>query len=597
MQIKLNKDFTLGLNKFFVFITLYIIGTIALWIFIYENQAVYDTWVLDGIFIPVFIFIIASVVVMVLINDNRKLVVVASIFLGSLNIIPALKYPFFFGVFDGPGHFRFAEQIALIGHIPQNEFYSISYGANPASHIFLAGISLISSISINDVIKFFVPGLFALIPFIIYIIGRNFLASTTLKYTIIASSLPVIQAFSVWGTYLVFIPYLLLLSVLIFIVIPKFQNRSFFLLFALFAFAIVTSHAVTSLMFALVLLCLFFGTTIYERLRKKPFPINFGNYGYIILLFLLMLWGWWSIVGTANLEYLVNTLKSFITPSNPVIPTTFFRLPLFAQIQIFFVLNAANVVVALFTFIGLIFLVKYQRTIRPKKESHRLYIFIITIALILGLFVGAQAIANFGDFSYQRLLVYAVPLCFFPMGLALSRINLFLKRLIPKARFALIVSLLVVLAFLSLIQVYPSQSLVPTSNVLSSTLPSNEYILDLQLINTIYQKDMIQFAAKYYTGGPVIADIVTRSQSYGFSDPAFFTEIEYPSPLSSSNMTWQIYLLHTSAAGPFGEQAQYRTSSIIENTRDNAGDVIYDNGASFELYNPNYNSTAPGHIS
>ena len=109
--------------------------------------------------------------------------------------------------------------------------------------------------------------------------------------------------------------------------------------------------------------------------------------------------------------------------------------------------------------------------------------------------------------------------------------------------------------------------------------------LDLSLVNTVFQKSMILFASKYYTGGPVVADIVTRSQSYGFSDPSFFTQIDYTSPLTSplSNMTWQLYLVHTSAAGPFGEQPQYRTNAIIENTVEHDGDLIYNNGPSFTL--------------
>ena len=133
-------------------------------------------------------------------------------------------------------------------------------------------------------------------------------------------------------------------------------------------------------------------------------------------------------------------------------------------------------------------------------------------------------------------------------------------------------------------------------STLSNSLPSNEQIVDLQLVNTYYQVDMIQFACKYYVAGQVVADVMTRKQCYGFSDPAFFSNISYQDPLVDGNLTWQLYLLHTSAAGPLGEKAAYRTCSEIENVRDNVGDVIYDNGASFEIYNPLLNSTAPGHV-
>ena len=152
----------------------------------------------------------------------------------------------------------------------------------------------LTGLSVNDAMKFFVPLSFALVPIVVYFLGRNHLSEELLKYTIIASSLPVIQDYSIWGTTLVFIPYLLLLSVLVLLVVSKVQTLRLPLLFGLLAFAVVTSHAVTSLVFALVLGCLFLGTKVFRRLRRKPFPISLGKYGYPVVLFLVLLFGWWS---------------------------------------------------------------------------------------------------------------------------------------------------------------------------------------------------------------------------------------------------------------------------------------------------------------
>jgi hypothetical protein len=217
---------------------------------------------------------------------------------------------------------------------------------------------------------------------------------------------------------------------------------------------------------------------------------------------------------------------------------------------------------------------------------------VTVLVLIVSFFVVVQIIANFGLFSYQRLLISGFPWCFFLMGLILSRINFSLRRVTPIARTALLSSLLVVLVLLCLIQVYPYQPLVPRANVLSTTLPSNDYIVDLNLVNTVYQRYMISFAANHSRAGPIVADIVSRDQSYGFSDPSFFSRIEYPSPLypENQNMPWDLYLLHTSKAGPFGEKVEYRTNSIIQNVRNDAGDVVYDNGASFIISNPTQNN-------
>ena len=80
-------------------------------------------------------------IALVLIKDIKKVVLIAGIFLGSLNIIPALKYSLFYNTFDGPAHYRFAAQIALTGHVPNNEFYSLSSGTNPGRQILVAGLS------------------------------------------------------------------------------------------------------------------------------------------------------------------------------------------------------------------------------------------------------------------------------------------------------------------------------------------------------------------------------------------------------------------------------------------------------------------------
>ena len=112
--------------------------------------------------------------------------------------------------------------------------------------------------------------LFGLIPFVIYFIGRNFLDYDTLKYTVIASSLPVIQAYVIWGTELVFIPYFLFLSIFILIiVVPKVKSRLLYLLLAVLAISLLTSHAVTSFLVSMLLPSFFVSLIMYRYLRKK----------------------------------------------------------------------------------------------------------------------------------------------------------------------------------------------------------------------------------------------------------------------------------------------------------------------------------------
>jgi len=104
---------------------LYIISIVLLFIFILLHQCTYDDWILNGFVIPVAAFVMFSVAALVLTNNNKLLVVIAGIFVVVMNIIPGLKYPYFYNTFDSPAHFRFVDQIASLGYVPQGEFYSV----------------------------------------------------------------------------------------------------------------------------------------------------------------------------------------------------------------------------------------------------------------------------------------------------------------------------------------------------------------------------------------------------------------------------------------------------------------------------------------
>ena len=198
--------------------------------------------------------------------------------------------------------------------------------------------------------------------------------------------------------------------------------------------------------------------------------------GLIALLFALSLWIYWTITGSSNISYLVSTLNTFLEPSIPIVPKSFFQLSLIPQLQIFLLLNMANLVVAVFTLIGILIFLKILIKNRKIDQATRLNIAVTTLIIVIVFFVLSANNIQLRLVSYQRLLIYAFPLCFFPMGISLSRVNLYLRRVMPRIRPVLVASLLIAFVLLCLIQVFPSQSLVPKANVLSSTLPSNEYI-------------------------------------------------------------------------------------------------------------------------
>jgi len=456
-------------------------------------------------------------------------------------------------------------------------------------HIFLAELSVISGISVNDLFKFFIPLLFGLVPFIVYFVGHRILDKRTLKYTIVASSFPIIQGYVVWGTTLAFIPYLLLVAVFLRLAFSKIFGKTFFSIFCVLSFALITSHAVTSFFVSLLFLGAFIVYALLVGPRHTSMQLSIKKFGVVVLIYIALLMTWWSTVDTVNLEYLFSLSSSLFGGDVPAIPTRFFQLSFVPQLQYFVVVNSANTIIFGLSLLALVIIFNKIRKKQLSDISRDFYLLILSLVSVVVVFVVAQVAASFGVFSYQRFLIYGVPWCFFLAGLFLSRIEQLTQHLKPMLRSAVSIFLIASMVFVCIIQFFPPQPLVPRASALSQNLPGDPYVVDLSVVNTIYQKQMISFATDYSEEGIVIADSVTRAQCYGFSSPLFFSRIEYDSPLVSGlnqNLQWTLFLIHSSKAGPFEEKPENRTATIIQNLLSNSGDFVYTNGESYILYNP-----------
>lgn len=200
-----------------------------------------------------------------------------------------------------------------------------------------------------------------------------------------------------------------------------------------------------------------------------------------------------------------------------------------------------------------------------------------------------QITIGFGEIEYRRLIRYTVVFSPFLVGLFLWNLNQHLRIGFKKTwvKSIALASVLFMCICFSLIQVFPYQPLVPKADVLSRDLPQDMYILDLMVVNTIYQEKMISFAERFSPSDFYItSDRVTRWQIFGFANPSFSSRHVWGSPLdpnmSNEDEKWDIFLLHYGErSGPLNEKVEYRTREAIEELRDTLGNVIYDNGESF----------------
>jgi hypothetical protein len=558
------------------------------------NQKNYqDAWILDGIVVPTAIFVFFFLFAETFIQENKKLVVLAAFFLAAINLVPGLKYQLFCGVFDAPSHFRFTNEMVSLGHIPENEYISEMYGSNPAMHIFMACASIISGFSVNDVLRFIVPALSGLIPFIIYFITKDILDNTIQRYVIIASSFPIVHRFITYGTSLAMLPYFLLIAIFLHRVFAKIKGASFWLIFVILSLNLVISHAVTSLFVSFIFVATLVVLKSLEITRKRFLGgVQVSILIVPSLLYLILFATWWLNTSEFNLNKLVDLMRSlFLGEAKAPVPTRFHKMPLLPQLQILAVFHSRDAIITMLGLLGLaVFLRKIRRNeLSDKTKTFYLYILVLLSSFVL--FLSVEFITSFGSIEYERFIAYAMPLCVFLVGLTLWGLDKFLRAHIKLGISNMIfASFLFILVSSCFIQFYHCQPLVPRSNVLSSDLPENEYVYHFGVVNTIYQVEMISFAEMNSYDGRIATDVTTRFQIRGFAGPSFYSRQIWYSPLETNeNLKWDLFLLHTVEAGALNEPAEYRTSEIIENLRLEAGNLIYDNGASFIISNTNSN--------
>ena len=147
---------------------------------------------------------------------------------------------------------------------------------------------------------------------------------------------------------------------------------------------------------------------------------------------------------------------------------------------------------------------------------------------------------------------------------------------------AVIFSLIILLATL---QFYKCQPLIPPANVLKKNLPANEPIVYVTGVNSIYQRQMIEFVGNYVHGG-IACDLITREQLIGLTDFSFsaaFITGYYPLDKSQLEKRYDYFLVHLPGpSGPFNEQAEMRTRDLILGAIYNSS-VIYTNCESYTL--------------
>jgi hypothetical protein len=220
---------------------------------------------------------------------------------------------------------------------------------------------------------------------------------------------------------------------------------------------------------------------------------------------------------------------------------------------------------------------------RARRALHTYgLVWLLFLAVLCGVFA-----YRFGAQGYQRFLVYLVTLSPLPAGYALWRATAALPRPAVRGRpcgdRALVAAALSAVAILSCTQLYPYQPAVPA---IEAGAEAGTPAVWLHLANSEYQRQLLRYAAERLpVEVQLVVDYAGHRQARLFSgsslqDRLRRTEQARPAPA--------FLLLHwPGAAGPYMEQAEFRSTDALQVWRDRPGvSTIYDNGGAFVLYYP-----------
>ncbi len=538
-----------------------------------------DSWVLEGLEVPFAVFMITYTISFLFEKNAKWLVLFAVICRITILLIPNLKYVWFLGrSLDQHVQYSLAGHVFNEGYVGtfESETYQF-YSNTPLLHLSFAIFSIVTETPLVFSYKLF-PVLWSILyPLLTYFIVRCMKLpkeQNLLKYALFISSIPVAGTSSyiiTGGLFGVLLSFLILSQMAK--LLQNDDRRHLIVLFAL-SFALVSAHSFSSLQLVLLIV------PSLILLGFLNIRMNFSR-GISTALILSNL-GWLTIVAPSSLKMMIDSainsiLKVSATGTVPLRFLELARIDIFEGLKMATLTYGANILTMFLTMLGLVFVVKMRK--RPKQ-----LVFISVFIAITWLFLTVGLTLGVGAYYYRRMFDW--PLMVYPpiIGLLLSKLE--------KRRY--VVVLLFSLIFLATITVYDYQPLVPTANVLSADLPKDEPLVYEVQVNSIYQRQMIEYVEKYVRG-PIACDAVTRNQIYGLTRYNFsetYLTWFYPfSRLIDESMPevrYEYFLTHLPGkSGAFQEEAEIRTRALILGALYNSTfNIVYSNSESYVLAKP-----------
>jgi hypothetical protein len=556
-----------------------------------------DTWILEGVEVTFAALMITYLAYFMVEKKFTWLLFFAIIVRFTILLVPSLKYPWYYGsALDQHRAYRFTQDIFDQGVI--GDVYAGTYAGTPLMHLSFAIYSMMTGLNVVTSFKLYPLIPWTLFPVFTYLVINQIVPKNdrVKKYALLVASIPLKSALSfvVIGT--LFAPLMIYIILYVLTQTYRLKYRRNIVLLILFSLSLAGTHTFSAITFSLLLGVLYFLWYFFKHFGfKKLMPVGVPSALFLIVIFISVTW--YSFYSTAR-DMSLNALLSFMGSAlglieNPweggglgggFIVARFFEIGFLSQIQVIIVSHAVDVVLIVTTMIGFWVVISRTRKDRMERTPELSLQFLYVVTLFLFLVFGLVMSIGFNWYDrILRLFLVSAPI-FTAIGLQYSR-----------ARTRQVLPLLVIGLFLvaTTIQVYRCQPLIPPASSYDTELPDDEPLTDRHGVNTIYQREMITFAAQNLPSGTRFAsDAATSRMIIGLTDRTFRRGYVYWYPLSGEEprnpraRDYDVFLIHLPGkSGALIDSAETRTTTLILSTITHSN-IIYTNGESYILGPP-----------
>jgi hypothetical protein len=570
-----------------------------------------DSWILEGLEIP-FIIFIATYVTYFTVDDKISWIITFAVIVRLVVLlIPNLKYLWFQGTeYDQFYVFDLFKYTSSVGFIP-----SVSSRPDilylPLSSIWLTIISNVTASPQLIVFKYFPLMFWLSFPLFIYLTMKKLgIDNRSIKYSLFISSIPIDRSISYLVTGSLFGCFLFVLVIFCFISLLRPSRRSYLIITLVAASELVFIHSYSSIMLLVGLVMTYILCNNSYALRMYTYTLskmhimsrsacahiqkistNFKPAFVFTIIFLVVFQAFYVTHVAANLltesghmtaQWISGILG--ITPTGRAFTyleqlPSLLSLSLPNMLRIVLVSYGGDV---LLSFLALLGIIVIMRKSHPSKHLF----FIATLFVSIWLFYFAQLIVTEGRsglVEFERIFRYSLVLTPIFIGILLSRFK-------SKKLNSLILSTVIIIG---VIQLYGCQPLLPIASTVRSNLPSNEYILYVGMVNSAYQRYMINYAQGHINTGRIACDSITQNQVLGLTDYNFYKSHiadYYPFSILIDKNTieqkFDYFLIHLPGkSGNLGVKPEIGTREFIIEATYNSS-VLYSDGESYILGKP-----------